>query len=362
MTAAGRTADLGAWRDLVLSGDRAEFAASVRRHLSDRFPLSMVRAAFDQPPDAGAGWDEIARSGYPLVGLPESAGGAGSLVDLVALLEEAGRGLLSVPLLSTVLGLQTLIAAGAPLGADADPAESPAGFGIAATGEVTGQAITARAVGVLDGRPNRPAIIVLPDGADVVAAELGPACGAKFDGAAQLDPGRAIAVADLDRATARSVHRVRADLDGLLGPARVAVAADLTGVAAGALDRSVQHALDRMQFGRRLGAFQAVKHTLANLYLAVEGARSLTRAAAITLAGGPGDPAEARVLPLLAKAAAAEAALRATAVYVQLLGAMGVTFEADAHLYFRRAQQTAPFLGSAADCYQRAVRIAGGIR
>ena len=132
MADVAKHADVDAWRDLVLTGERAELAASVRRHLAERFPLSSVRAAFERPPGPAPGWDEIAANGYPLVGAPKSAGGIGSLVDLVALLEEAGRALLSVPLLATVLSLQTRLAAGIPLGEEAGM--TPAGFGIGAAG------------------------------------------------------------------------------------------------------------------------------------------------------------------------------------------------------------------------------------
>lgn len=348
---AGHT-DVDAWRDLVPSDERAQFVASVRRHLADRFPLSALRAAFEQPPGPREGWEEIAASGYPLVGLPESAGGAGSLVDLVALLEEAGRALLSVPLLATVLASQTRCAAGIAL--EEDAGLTPAGLGVAPSGQVSGSGLTASRVGVLDAAAIQRLTVVLPDGEGAVLADLDAAVVRPASIAAHIDPGRPLAVLDLVSAPTSSVWRVDAGVDDVLGPARVAVAADLVGVATGALDRSVRHALDREQFGRQLGAFQAVKHRLADVYVAVEGARSLTRAAAITLADPDTGPADARTLPLLAKAAAAEAALRATAVFVQVLGAMGVTFEADAHLYFRRAQQTAPFLGSAAECYRRA--------
>jgi len=368
-------ADIGAWHDLVLSGERAELAASVRRHLGDRFPLAALRAAFDRPPGPAPGWEEIAASGYPLVGAPESAGGIGSLADLAALLEEAGRALLPVPLLATVLSMQTRLAAGIALGDDAGTVPAALGVaragqlsGAALTGQLAGATLTASRVAVLDAAAGGALIIAAPDGtgtilADLDAAAMAPGVAAvpPAAGLTQIDPGRPVQVSDLDGVPAREVWRVEASLDDVLARARVAVAADLTGVAAGALDRSVRHVLDRQQFGRKLGAFQAVKHKLADVYVAVERARSLTRAAAITLADPVTDPAadtvDTRVLPLLAKAAAAEAALQATAAFVQVLGAMGVTFEADAHLYFRRAQQTAPFLGSAAHCYRRAAEL-----
>ena len=213
---------------------------------------------------------------------------------------------------------------------------------------------------MLDGAAVHEVTLALHDGVTTVLVDLDAATVRPASISSHIDPGRPLVLLDLDGVPARCVRSVEANLDDVLRPARVAVAADLVGVAAGALDHAVRHAREREQFGRKIGAFQAVKHRLANVYVAVEGARSLTRAAAITLADPSAGLADARILPLLAKAAAAEAALGATAAFVQVLGAMGVTFEADAHLYFRRAQQTAPFLGSAAECYRRAVELQGG--
>lgn len=338
------------WRELILSEEQNELVASVRRHLADRFPLSAVRARFDAGP-SDAGWDEVCSTGYPLIGASDSPDGVGSLTDLVALLEEVGRTLLPVPLLATVLSIQTRSVAGLP--AESAPPK-PAALGVG-SGHAS-STVTASRLSVLDGAAAQRLTLVIPDEHDTVVADveqLPPP--AIFS---HVDPSRPLAVFDLDAVPVVEMRRVDANVDEVLRPARVALAADLVGVATGALERCVQHALDREQFGRKLGAFQALKHRLADIYVTVERARSLTRAAAIAV-GVPGaDPHDAVTLPLLAKAAAADAARAATAAFVQILGAMGMTFEADAHLYFRRAQQTAPFLGSASQCYQRAVREA----
>jgi alkylation response protein AidB-like acyl-CoA dehydrogenase len=358
VTDVAKHADVDVWRDLVPSAERAEFVASVRRHLAERYPLSGLRAAFDRVPCSAGSWDEIAASGYPLVGVPESAGGAGSLVDLVALLEEAGRALLSVPLLATVLSVQTRLVASVPF--DEESATVPAGFGLAREGRICGSALTAARVGIIGGAAAQRLTVVVPDGDGTIVTEIDGAALRPTDLFSHIDPGRPLAVLDVADVPAVATARVDASVDDVLRPARIAVAADLVGVAAGALDRSVRHALDREQFGRKLGQFQAVKHALADVYVGIERARSLTRAASIALADPLVETPAAHTLPLLAKAAAADAALRATSAFVQVLGAMGVTFEADAHLFFRRAQQTAPLLGSASECYRRAVAIQGG--
>src|SRR5690606_15487652 len=113
-----------------------------------------------------------------------------------------------------------------------------------------------------------------------------------------------------------------------LAAARACVAADLVGTAERALQGSIAHALTREQFGRAIGSFQGIKHQLADVHVLIERARSLTVGAAVAVAASAHSNESAR-LSLLAKASAADAAARAVAVHTQLLGAMGLTFEAD---------------------------------
>ncbi|OLF06678.1 hypothetical protein BLA60_30930 [Actinophytocola xinjiangensis] len=333
--------DTARWQGLVPSAEQTELTTSARRHFATRFPFD--RTLFDRPrlPD----WPEVLAAGYPLVGVPEPVG-AGSLADLAALLEEAGRALLPVPLLATAAAVQTELAAGLPV--TERSVGSPSALAVAVAG---------RHLPVLDGVAARVVVLLVPADGGTTLVKLTPLA---RESLTHVDPTRPLALVPLD-GTPAETHHVESTVEELLGPARVAVAADLVGTAAGALDLAVRHALDREQFGRPVGAFQAVKHRLANVYLAVERARSLTVAAALSAApAAPARDADAVVLPLLAKAAAAEAALAATDAFVQVLGAMGVTFEADAHLYFRRARQTAPYLGTPDECYRRAVALRGG--
>ncbi len=337
-------ADPGKWQELVYSRERQEFVASVRAHLGAIFGPEGARRCFEhgQPVDT---WHELAESEYTLVGLPESMGGVGSLIDTVAMLEAAGHELVPVPLLSTVMAWQTV--------ALVDPGRVVMPEQVAA-------------LALIDD-PDEAAPIVVLDGAlaqQLVAVDVRtPAVGIAGGGAGpdevhrHVDPSRPIAVFDAAaELTWRSVGDAALSSDALLAPARIALAADLVGVGAAALERAVQHAQDREQFGKKIGAFQGVKHRLADCYVAVERARSLTRAAAVTCVEDRVD-ASGVELSLLAKAAGADAAVECTRAYVQVLGAMGMTFEADAHLYFRRAQQTAPVLGSAELCYRKAAAM-----
>ncbi|TDC55262.1 acyl-CoA dehydrogenase [Actinomadura sp. KC345] len=346
---------LDSWRDLVLTDERRELADTVRRHLAGELPLEAVRGCFEGGSQPGGAWTEVSGADYTSIGLPESAGGLGTLADTAALLEAAGQVLVPAPLLSTVMSLQTLSHAGRAL--PLDPAR-PAALGVAGSAGGPGRPSAGRLV-VLDGALAERLTVVVPREQGVSVAQFDTASLAPAEVHRHVDPSRPVAVFDTWEAPALARADDPRPLDTVLAPARTAVAADLTGTAAGALDRAVRHALDREQFGRKIGAFQAVKHRLADVYVAVERARSLTRAAAVALAGASAP--SGTELSLLAKAAASEAAVDASRALVQVLGAMGMTFESDAHLFFRRAQQTAPFLGSAAVCYRRAVAARCGV-
>ncbi|SNS13854.1 acyl-CoA dehydrogenase family protein [Actinomadura mexicana] len=345
---------LESWRDLVLTDERRELTETVRRHLGGGFPLEAVRACFAGSQPEGA-WAAVSGAEYTSIGLPEWAGGLGTLVDAAALLEAAGEVLVPAPLLATAMSLQTLSQAGGVL--PLDPAR-PAALAVADGVSGPGRPAIGRLV-VLDGVLAERLTVVVPREQGVTVAQFDAAALGPAEVHRHVDPSRPVAVFDAGETPPLSHADDPRPLDAVLAPARTAVAADLTGTAAGALDRAVRHALDREQFGRKIGAFQAVKHRLADVYVAVERARSLTRAAAVALAGASA-PSGAE-LSLLAKAAASEAAVDASRALVQVLGAMGMTFESDAHLFFRRAQQTAPFLGSAAVCYRRAVAARRGV-
>ncbi|MBZ4586530.1 acyl-CoA dehydrogenase, partial [Mycobacterium avium subsp. hominissuis] len=146
------------------------------------------------------------------------------------------------------------------------------------------------------------------------------------------------------------------DLESALPAPWVACAADLVGVAGAALRRSVEHAKTRRQFGKPIGAFQGVKHALADNYVSVERARSLTYAAAARLADPGTAPGDAWTAAALAKAAAGEAATGCARTAVQVHGALGQTWEHDAHLYVRHAWQTAALLGDSRALYHEVGR------
>jgi alkylation response protein AidB-like acyl-CoA dehydrogenase len=141
------------------------------------------------------------------------------------------------------------------------------------------------------------------------------------------------------------------DVDAALATPLAAAAADLVGVAGAALSRSVEHAKSRRQFGKPIGAFQGIKHALADNYLLLERARSLTYAAAALLDDPATTSAAAWTAAALAKAAAGEAAINCARTAVQVHGAIAQTWEHDIHLYLRRAWQGAAMLGDSRALY-----------
>jgi alkylation response protein AidB-like acyl-CoA dehydrogenase len=175
------------------------------------------------------------------------------------------------------------------------------------------------------------------------------------------DPAQPLADVELDVEPLAVAPVGTGGIESALAAPLVAAAADLVGVAGAALHRAVEHAKTRRQFGTPIGAFQGIKHALADNYVGVERARSLTYAAAARLGDPNTAPADAWTAAALAKAAAGDAAANCARTSVQVHGALGQTWEHDSHLYVRRAWQGAAMLGdSRALYYEVGRRFAGG--
>ena len=130
-----------------------------------------------------------------------------------------------------------------------------------------------------------------------------------------------------------------------LDRALVAVSAELCGTAQRAMEMSVDYAKTRQQFGRPIGAYQAVSHKLADMLVQVESAKSLTYYAAWAV---DNDVPEAPLAASMAKAYASDAARWVTGAAIQVHGGIGFTWEHDAHLFFKRAKWGEATFGDAA--------------
>jgi alkylation response protein AidB-like acyl-CoA dehydrogenase len=140
----------------------------------------------------------------------------------------------------------------------------------------------------------------------------------------------------------------------ILDAGRIALAADALGAAECSLERSVAYALERKQFERVIGSFQAVKHMCAETAADIEPLRSLLWYAAFAWDGRRDDAA---VTATLLKAHAGEVAVRSTTTTLQVFGGMGFTWECDAHLWFKRAGYDRQMLGGPADMRARAAEL-----
>ncbi|ABP55063.1 acyl-CoA dehydrogenase family protein [Salinispora tropica] len=156
-----------------------------------------------------------------------------------------------------------------------------------------------------------------------------------------VDLTRRLGVVVLDQALGRQLGGVN-PLERVRDIACVALSAEQVGAAARALELTVAHALTRVQFGRPIGGFQAIAHRLADLHVVVESARSLSYAAVSSL---DSDAPEAHLLAAGAAVHCAEALEQVTAEMIQLHGGIGITWEHDAHRYFKRAHGAAHLFG-----------------
>ncbi|OZC85052.1 acyl-CoA dehydrogenase [Rhodococcus sp. 06-418-5] len=314
---------------------------------------------------AGPGWDADAWSvmagqiGVAGLGLPESCGGLGGRAELTVVAEELGTALFPVPFLSTIFAGQVLVHATDADDVIADIAEGrPAAFAgldrrgwwspghevFTATETGTGWSLSGHAPAVLGAAGARWLVAVAhtPDGPDVFVVDAA-ASEPTVTPLRTLDLSRAQAALTLSGTPARRLT-FGGSAWAAVGPALdvvcIVLAAEQLGGAQVSLDHTVAYAKERRQFGRAIGSFQAVKHTLADLMILVESSRS-----AVVRAVEATDLTEASAV---AQAWCSDAYRTVTAEAVQLHGGVGFTWEHHCHLYFRRARADAQLFGGAA--------------
>jgi alkylation response protein AidB-like acyl-CoA dehydrogenase len=313
--------------DLTLGAEQETIRDSIRAFLAQRLPLARLRALADDATGVDAeAWREAAALGWFGLGLPEAAGGAGyGLPEEMILFVELGRALAPGPWLGTLVAAHTLGPAAADLLAGrrrvalVDDPDDALGRGPRLEGRASGVADAGAAQGLL----------VL--GRSTVRYVAADANGIEVHPHPSMDPTRRLARITFASAAA---ERLDADAAALRRVATVLAAAEAVGVAERTLEMSVAYAKVRHQFGRPIGSFQAVKHRCADMAVRAEVARSAVTYAAVALRDGEGDvERQAHV----AKALATAAALANASDNIQNHGGMGYTWEADAHLYLKRA-------------------------
>jgi alkylation response protein AidB-like acyl-CoA dehydrogenase len=358
--------------NFTFSEEQEELRRTIRRFLDDKSPSTEVRRLMETPDGYDeAVWKQMAQElGLQGLHIPEEYGGQGfTYVELGIVLEEMGRALLCAPFMSTVG-----IAANAILNAGNDGQKKAFLPGIAsgetiatlALGEPdkgwTADDITLEAKGgVLNGTKT-----YVIDGATanlIIVAARGP--GTKGADGVSLYTVRGDAegltrttleAIDLTRKLARlEFSNVNGELLGekghawpalerTLNHAAISLAAEMCGGAQRCLDMAVQYAKDRVQFGRPIGSFQAIKHKCADMLLEVESAKTAMYYALWVAAA---DDPELPVVAPMAKAYAADAFFKAARDNIQVHGGIGFTWEHDAHLYYRRAKSSELMFGDA---------------
>jgi alkylation response protein AidB-like acyl-CoA dehydrogenase len=291
---------------------RATVAALVDKHAS---PAAVREAMASERGYDESLWKLLCEQvGAAALVVPEELGGAGGeLADAAVVLEELGKALVPTPLLGTTLAELALLAADEP---DADALEGLAEG--ASIGTV-----------VFD-----PCYVVNGEIADVVIAATGTTLSRWRNFTAHriqaMDPTRRLA-----RVEPTDTSDIGAD-PGLADIAAILLAAEQIGAATKCLDLTVEYAKNRVQFGRPIGSFQALKHRMADLYVAVQSAQAVVNDAV----AGPSPTSAA-----LARVAASEAFSKVAAEAVQMHGGIAITWEHDIQLYFKRAHGSAQLLG-----------------
>lgn len=388
-TGTGTGTRTGTGTGIGITEEHRALAHSVRGWLTRAAPPGDVRELLDAEGPAAPGarpahWEALAAQGLTGIHLPEAyGGGGGGLLDLAVVLEETAYASLPGPYLATALTsavLRHAVAAGA--GASVGPLrELAAGDRTAAVALAPGTLTATPAEGGhrLDG--TAPPVLTAqaadllllpaatPDGERWFLVDAG-AEGIAVRPHRSVDPTRPTAEVRAD-AVPVPAHRVL-PLDSALvrDLAAVLLAADACGSAARSLDTAVEHAAVREQFGRPIGAFQAVKHLCADMLVRLEQARALTwdaaraadesaRAAEEGAEQSRGaEPGARGLTAALAAATAPEAAYTCAKDAIQILGGIGFTWEHDAHLQLRRAVLARQLLGAADAHRLRAVRLA----
>jgi alkylation response protein AidB-like acyl-CoA dehydrogenase len=362
--------------NFAFSEEQDQLRDAVRKFLEAKSPETEVRRLMETTEGYDpAVWSQMANElGLQGLAIPEAYGGQGfTWVELGIVLEEMGRALLCAPYFSTVV-----LAADAILNAGTDDQKKALLPGIASgetiatlaftepngkwdasgiTLEASGSGDTATLTGtkmfVIDGHTADLIVVVAraagTSGEDGISfyTVAGDASGLTRTALATMDQTRKQARLEFDKVEAQLLGTAGQGWTALsktLDQAAVGLCNEMVGGGQFVLDESVQYAKDRVQFGRPIGSFQAIKHKCADMLLEIESAKSAAYYASWAAAE---DNDELPVVASLAKAYCSDAYFHAAAENIQIHGGIGFTWEHNAHLYFKRAKSSEILLGDA---------------
>jgi alkylation response protein AidB-like acyl-CoA dehydrogenase len=349
-----------------LTDEQQAIRSTAHDFLASRFKSERIReiAAGEDGFDEG-GWKEMAELGWAGLALPEEWGGQGlGIVELAVLFEEMGYALAPSPLLSNTIAGLAIAAGGSdeqrqrwlrPLAAgelrvtpaliDADGPAEPARFSLEAEADGDGIVLDGEKTLVMDAASADLFLVATADNRRHLVDRA--AEGVTVIPEDSIDPTRRLSSVRLEQVRVSAESTLpggEADYYPVFLRACVAIAAESTGVAQRALEMSVSYAKDRQQFGRPIGAYQAVSHRCAQMLLETENSRSAVYGAAWAA------DAEPESLPLaaaMAKAYASDAGWRVPDAAIQVHGGIGFTWEHDLHFFLKRGRANAATFGDA---------------
>lgn len=375
--------------ELDLSEDQTELQRAVRGVLERECPISLVRSVVEEGTDTEPLWATMVALDWPAMAADPADGGLGlGTVELVVTAEELGRSVAPAPLLATA---SQFVPALCLAGDDAQRKRfigAVAGDGLAGTlavaegvGPVDAAAVAATATPegdgfILQGRKDHvfdagraDELVVaarLPgtSGDEGIGLFVVPRSATRTEATVALDASRRLGAVVLDQVR---VDRSRvlgdprtpgpaAALARILDVAATALAAEIVGACQSIFDTVLAYATTREQFGVKIGSFQAIKHKMADMYVALESARTTTWFAAAAI---DEDDERAPLAAAMAKASAGECQALLAKEGIQCLGGIGFTWEHDMHLYVKRAKTDAALLGTAAEHRARVATAVG---
>ena len=362
--------------NFAFSEEQDQLRDAVRKFLAAKSPEAEVRRLMETTEGYDpAVWSQMANElGLQSLHIPEAYGGQGfSWVELGIVLEEQGRALLCAPYFSTVV-----LAANAIMNAGSEGQKAAllpgiasgetiatlaftepngkwdaSGITLEATASGDGATLTGTKMFVIDGHVANLIVVAAraagTSGEDGISfyTVAGDAAGLTRTALATMDQTRKQAKLEFNGVQAALLGTAGAGwaaLSKTLDQAAVGLCNEMVGGSQYVLEESVQYAKDRVQFGRPIGSFQAIKHKCADMLLETESAKSAAYYASWCAAE---DNDELPVVASLAKAYCSDAYFHSAAENIQIHGGIGFTWEHDAHLYFKRAKSSEILFGDA---------------
>jgi acyl-CoA dehydrogenase len=359
--------------ELEFTGEQEELRASVRSFLEKECPIGVVRAVVETGEAPEKLWGAMIALDWPALAVPEEYGGIGlTILETAVVVEELGRAVAPGPLLATVTQFAPMVR---QVGS---PAQQQHFLSAIATGEVAGTValadhprawslddvtmtaepvdggwiLTGRKLAVLAAEGTTHLVVIARAGAGMGAFVV-PIAEAGVTPVHSLDASRPLVEAMLQRVFVPHDHALgepgsEASTSGIsraLEEATLGLALESVGTCDALFQLLLAYLKERRQFGVAIGSFQALKHKMSNMFLALERARSLCYFAVAAI--NEDTPTRATSVSM-AKAASDDCQILVCRDAIQSFGGIGFTWEHDAHLYVKRASTDGALFGGAA--------------